>query len=60
MIPGDISIRNVNNLSDFPLKIKSWVPDGCPCNLCRAHICEVGYIHKLMSQTDNFSILVLF
>ena len=21
------SIRNVNNLSDFTLKIKSWIPD---------------------------------
>ena len=31
MIPTDI--RNVNNLSDFTLKIKSWIPDGCPCNL---------------------------
>ena len=33
MIPADI--RNVNNLSDFTLKIKSWIPDACPCNLCR-------------------------
>ena len=30
VIPEDI--RNVNNLSDFTLKIKSWIPDGCPCN----------------------------
>ena len=27
MIPGDI--RNVNNLSSFTLKIKSWLPNGC-------------------------------
>ena len=40
MIPADI--RNVNNLSDFTLKIKSWVPDGCPCKLCRTYICQVG------------------
>ena len=42
MIPD---IRNVNNLSDFTLKIKSWTPDGCPCNLFRAYICQVGYIN---------------
>ena len=27
------SIRNVNNLSDFTLKIKSWIPDGRPLAL---------------------------
>ena len=43
MIPADI--RNVNNLSDFTLKIKSWIPDACPCNLCRPYICQVGYIN---------------
>ena len=43
MIPTDI--RNVNNLSDFTLKIKSWLLDGCPCELCRAYICQVGKIN---------------
>ena len=43
MIPADI--RNINNLSDLTLKIHSWVPDGCPCTLCRAYICQVGYIN---------------
>ena len=58
MIPADI--RNINNLSDFTLKIKSWKPDGCPCKLCRAYICQVGYINYLMSLTDSFSIDSLF
>ena len=43
MKPADI--RNVNNLSDFTLKIKSWIPDACPYNLCRPYICQVGYIN---------------
>ena len=38
-------IRNVSNLSDFPFKIKPWIPGGCPCNLCRAYICKAGYIN---------------
>ena len=58
MISADI--RSVNNLSDFTLKIKSWIPDGCPCNLCRAFICQVVYINSVMSQIDSFSILVIF
>ena len=43
MIPADI--RNVNNLSDFTLKIKSWISDGCPRNLSWAYIYQVGYIN---------------
>ena len=41
--PADI--RNVNNLSDLILKIKSWIPDSCPCNLRWAYICQVGYLN---------------
>ena len=58
MIPADI--KNVNNLSDFTLKIESWIPDGCHCRLFRAYICQVGYINYLISLTDSFSISVLF
>ena len=43
MILADI--RNVNNLSDFTSKIKPWIFDGCPSNLCRAYIYHVGYIN---------------
>ena len=42
MIPANIG--NVNNLLDFTLKIKSWKPDGCTCNLCWACLLQVGYI----------------
>ena len=38
MVPVDI--RNVSNVSDF-----SWIPDACPCNLCRPYICQVEYIN---------------
>ena len=36
MIP--IDIRNVKNLSDYTLKIKSCILDGCFCMLCCAYI----------------------
>ena len=43
MIPADT--RNVNNLSEFTLKIKSWIPDASPCNLCRSYVSQVRYIN---------------
>ena len=36
MIPADI--KNVNNLSDFTLKVQPWIFDACPCNLCRCYV----------------------
>ena len=39
IIPMDI--RNVNNILDFTLKIKFWIPDRCPYNLP----CQVGCIN---------------
>ena len=41
MIPAEI--RNVNNLSDVTEIFQ--ILDSCPCNLCGANICQVGYIN---------------
>ena len=38
-----IAIRNSDNLSEFTIKIKSWKPVTCPCNLCRPFVGQVGY-----------------
>ena len=43
VVPADT--RNVSNVSDIALKIKSWKPDACSCNLCCADICPVGFIN---------------
>ena len=40
MIPADI--RNVKNISEFTLKIKSWIPDACPFILSWPYTCQVG------------------
>ena len=43
MIPSDT--KNVNNFSTFAPKIKFGIPNSCPCKLCRANICQGGYIN---------------
>ena len=37
-------IRNARSLEVFPAKIKSWIPENCPCRVCLTYIHEVGYI----------------
>ena len=42
MVP--INIREVPNLLDFKRLIKKWIPDNCPCRLCKDYIKDLGYL----------------
>ena len=43
LVPQDI--RSANSLSQFIWKIKLWIPDSCPCILCRTYIGQAGYVN---------------
>ena len=43
LVPQDI--RSAKSFSRFIRKIKSWIPDGCPCILCRTYIRQVEYVN---------------
>ena len=36
--------KDIDNLADFKRKIKSWVPENCPCRLCKTYIHNLGFI----------------
>ena len=42
MLPN--SLKACQSLSEFKNNIKSWVPEDCPCKLCKRYISELGYI----------------
>ena len=42
LVPSDI--KNDLDFNDFKRKIRNWVPENCPCRLCRPYIQGVGYI----------------
>ena len=37
-------IQQSRNLLEFKRRIKSWVPSGCTCNICKTYIAGVGYM----------------
>ena len=37
-------IRNSKSLNIFKYKIGSWVPEKCPCHLCKIYIQNLGYL----------------
>ena len=42
LVPDDI--KSATNLNKFKNSIKSWVPDNCPCRLCKPYLANVGFI----------------
>ena len=36
--------RTIESLADFKAKIKNWVPENCPCRLCKTYIHQIGFI----------------
>ena len=37
-------IKNSETLNAFKLKIKNWVPQECPCGLCKTYVSQVRFI----------------
>ena len=37
-------IKNCSNLGEFKNYIKSWVPEYCPCTLCKTYVNGLGYV----------------
>ena len=36
--------KTIEPLADFKAKIKTWVPENCPCRLCKTYIHQMGFI----------------
>ena len=36
-------IKETNSLNSFKIEIRKWVPQKCPCRLCKKYISSVGF-----------------
>ena len=36
--------KNLNSVDEFKIKIKNWVPQNCPCRLCKTYLHHIGFI----------------
>ena len=36
--------KELNTLNEFKTKIKTWIPENCPCRLCKRYVKHVGFI----------------
>ena len=38
-------LKTCQSLSEFKSSIKSWIPDKCPCKLCKTYVTGLGYVN---------------
>ena len=36
--------KELESLNEFKSKIKTWVPENCPCRLCKRYVQHIGFI----------------
>ena len=46
--------KNSKSLEEFKARIKSWVPENCPCKICELFFKHVGYLCN--NNIDTFFI----
>ena len=39
-----LECKNANTLSSFKRQIKKWIPENCPCRICKPFIANIGFI----------------
>ena len=54
MIPN--SMKNLASFSIFKNKIKMWIPEKCPCRLCKDYIQGVGYVDSLTYHHESLGV----
>ena len=42
LVPNEY--KTIESPADFKAKIKTWVPENCPCRLCKTYIHQKGFI----------------
>ena len=38
------SCKNATPLKSFKMDLKRWIPENCPCRLCKTYIQHVGFL----------------
>ena len=39
-----LEIKSSRSLEEIKKKIKSWIPEKCPCRLCKIYLHHIGFI----------------
>ena len=45
--------NKIRPVKDFKAKIRPWIPENCPCCLCKVYIQHVGFIYGLPADLSD-------
>jgi len=46
MLPKDL--KAITSIEKFKTEVKKWVPENCPCRLCKTYISQIGFINVVI------------
>ena len=49
--------KKLQSLKDFKAKIRSWVPENCPCRLCKIYIQHIGFIQGSSQDLSDLRLI---
>ena len=50
MVPE--SICSSESINVFKSKIKYWIPNHCPCQICKMYISQVGFVNQIFAFVE--------
>ena len=50
LVPNEYKF--IASIADFKAKIKTWVPENCPCKLHKIYIHQIGFIKNILGFTN--------
>ena len=42
MLPENL--KTMSTLEEFKIEVKKWVPENCPCRLCKVYLGGIGFV----------------
>ena len=43
MLPEEL--KAIGTIEKFKMEVKKWVPENCPCRLCKTYIFQIGFVN---------------
>ena len=43
MLPKDL--KSIVSIDKFKTEVKRWVPENCPCRLCKTYVAQIGFVN---------------
>ena len=54
------NLKRLESVEAFKSKIKGWIPENCPCRICKPYIYQVGFIQIHLNRFESIYLIYLY